>query len=97
MPAKMPKNPQARFWMASAKAKVSRLQFWAWVIGCSHRPKPCRMPMDRVTMAAPQARTWSIESLRGAVEDIGRLYPNPAGFAAAGPLLFLAPFDDRCA
>ena len=64
MPAKMPKTPQARFWMARAKAKVSRVQPCAWVIGCSHRPKPWRMPMDRVTMAAPQTSTWVMESWR---------------------------------
>ena len=48
--------------MAMAKAKVSRVQPWAWVMGCSHRPKPWRMPMDKVTMAAPQIRTWAMES-----------------------------------
>ena len=34
---------------------------WAYVIGCSHSPNPCRMPMDRVTMAAPQIRTCVVE------------------------------------
>jgi hypothetical protein len=51
--------------MASANANDSRVQPMAWVMGCSHRPKPWRMPMDRVTMAAPQASTWNMESLGG--------------------------------
>jgi len=62
MPAKMPAKPQVRFWMAIAMEKVSRVQPWAWVTGCSQRPKPWRMPMERVTMAAPQTRTWVSES-----------------------------------
>ena len=33
------------------------------VIGCSHRPKPWRMPIERVTISAPQARTCIMESL----------------------------------
>jgi hypothetical protein len=47
--------------MAMAKAKVSRVQSWAWVMGCSHKPKPWRIPIDRVTMTAPQASTWVVE------------------------------------
>ena len=48
---------------AMAKAKVSRLQPCACVIGCSHSPKPWRIPIESVTMAAPQASTCHIESL----------------------------------
>jgi hypothetical protein len=33
------------------------------VIGCSHKPKPCRIPIARVTMAAPQISTC--DRLRG--------------------------------
>jgi hypothetical protein len=50
--------PQARFCTASAKAKVSRDQPRSIVIGCSHRPKPCRMPIDSVTIIALQSSTW---------------------------------------
>jgi hypothetical protein len=53
--------------MASAKAKVSRLQPRSMVIGCSHRPKPWRMPIDSVTMMAPHSSTWVIDR-RGAGE-----------------------------
>ena len=69
----MPKKPQARFWIAMAKEKFSRVQCCACVIGCNHRPKPWRMPMDKVTMAAPQASTCAGESFRGDVEFIGRM------------------------
>ena len=62
MPAKIPLTPQVKFWLAMARAKVSRLQSWLCVIGCSHKPKPWRMPMESVTMAAPQASTCSMES-----------------------------------
>jgi hypothetical protein len=65
MPAKMPNMPHDRFCTAMAKAKVSRVQPCSWVMGCSHRPKPWRMPMDKVTMAAPQASTCRAESLGG--------------------------------
>ena len=61
MPAKMPLMPQLRFWTAMASAKFSRVQWLACVTGCSHRPKPCRMPMERVTMAAPQISTWAMD------------------------------------
>ncbi|GLS98322.1 hypothetical protein GCM10007918_56140 [Piscinibacter gummiphilus] len=46
--------------MASANAKVSRDQPRSIVMGCSHRPKPWRMPIDRVTIRPAQARTWPI-------------------------------------
>ena len=49
--------PQARFCTASANAKVSRFQPRSIVIGCSQSPKPWRMPIDSVTMAAPQTST----------------------------------------
>ena len=62
MPAKMPNTPQAKFWMAMAKAKVSRVQPWVWVMGCNHSPKPCRMPMDSVRMQAPHSKTWLVDS-----------------------------------
>jgi hypothetical protein len=48
--------------MAMASAKDWRVQPISCVMGCSHRPKPWRMPMDRVTMAAPQASTWNMDS-----------------------------------
>ena len=63
MPAKMPNKPQDRFCTAMAKAKVSRVQPCACVIGCNHRPKPWRMPIDRVTMAAPHTSTCHMDSL----------------------------------
>ena len=63
MPANGPATPQAMFWIAIAKAKVSRVQPRSIVIGCSHSPKPWRMPMDRVTIAAPQISTCVIDSL----------------------------------
>ena len=62
MPTNRPATPQVRFCTAIAKAKVSRVQPRSSVIGCSHRPKPWRMPIDKVTTAAPQSSTWVIES-----------------------------------
>ena len=61
-PANGPARPQARFCTAIAKAKVSRFQPRSAVIGCSQRPKPWRMPIDIVTIAAPQISTCVIES-----------------------------------
>ena len=51
--------------MAMAKAKVSRVQPWACVMGCNHSPKPWRMPIDRVRMQAPHSKTWLVESILG--------------------------------
>ncbi|MNW16255.1 hypothetical protein D3C71_2150480 [compost metagenome] len=62
MPTKMPITPQAMFWMAMAMAKDSRVQPISWVMGSSHRPKPWRMPMDKVTTAPPHSSTCSMES-----------------------------------
>src|SRR5436190_13013787 len=61
-PATGPASPQARFCTASANAKVSRFQPRSIVTGCSQRPKPCRMPIDIVTIAAPQTRICAIDS-----------------------------------
>jgi len=73
-PAKGPARPQARFCTASAKAKVSRVQPRSIVIGCSHRPKPWPIPIERVTMAAPHSSTWVMERRAGAAcEDIRAL------------------------
>src|SRR5664279_3098305 len=47
-----------------ANAKVSRFQPRSIVTGCSQRPKPCRMPIDRVTIAAPHTSTWTIDKGR---------------------------------
>ena len=69
-PARGPATPQARFCTASAKAKVSRVQPRSIVIGCSHRPKPWRMPMESVTMAAPQISTWVIDRRVGKAEAV---------------------------
>jgi len=68
MPAKMPNAPQARFGMAMASAKVSRDQPWGCVMGCSHKPKPWRMPMENVTINAPHSRTYTAS--RRAREDM---------------------------
>ena len=85
MPAKIPNTPQDRFCIAIAKAKVSRVQPWAWVMGCNQRPKPWRMPMESVKIAAPQTSTWVMEIFfvgntgsagNGMLDNIGRLYRN---------------------
>ena len=76
MPAKTPITPHERFCIASAKEKVWRDQSCACVIGCSHRPKPWRMPIDRVTISAPHSSTccrlrgW--ECMRGNVAKRAR-------------------------
>ncbi len=73
MPAKMPNTPHDRFCTAMASEKLSRVQPWSWVMGCNQRPKPWRMPIDRVTMAAPQSSSW-VADRRGmseTFEDIG--------------------------
>ena len=49
--------------MARARENDWRVQPISCVMGKSHSPKPWRMPMDRVTMAAPQASTWNMDSL----------------------------------
>ena len=54
--------PQQMFCTAMAKAKVSRVQPRSIVIGASQNPKPWRMPIDTVTMAAPQISTWRMDS-----------------------------------
>src|SRR6478672_5081137 len=61
-PANGPASPQARFCTASANAKVSRFQPRSMVTGCSHSPRPWRIPIDIVTMAAPQTRICVIDS-----------------------------------
>ena len=43
--------------MASARAKVSRLQSWARVIGVRTRPKMERMPNPIIPMRHPAAMT----------------------------------------
>jgi hypothetical protein len=60
------------------------------------------MPIDRVTMAAPQASTCSMESLWEVVEVvaecIGRLYRNLHALAGVGlilPMLIFRPIDVR--
>ncbi len=58
MPANTPARPQEMFWIAMASEKLWRVQSMDWVTGSSHRPKPWRMPMDMVTMAAPQSSNW---------------------------------------
>jgi hypothetical protein len=73
MPEKMPATPQVRFWIAMARAKVSRVQPWACVTGCSHSPKAWRVPMDSVKTAAPQISIWASERCFVAEELIGRL------------------------
>jgi len=55
---------------ARAKAKVSRVQPRSIVMGASHRPKPCRMPIDRVTMRAPQSSTCFMDKDGEAAELI---------------------------
>ncbi len=45
--------------MASAKENVSRVQPCACVMGCNHKPNPCRIPIESVTMAAPKVSTWN--------------------------------------
>ena len=47
--------------MAKAKEKTSRFQPRAPVMGCRKRPPVWRMPMERVTLVAPQANTWTVE------------------------------------
>src|SRR5512133_3801975 len=64
--------------MARAKAKVSRFQSRLCVMGCSHRPKPCRMPMEIVTMAAPHNRTWLMESVLAECDMRGIYRTMPA-------------------
>ena len=59
--------------MAIANEKVWRLQPCSWVIGCSQRPKPCRMPMDSVTIMAPHSSTCLSDSGEEAGEVILRL------------------------
>ncbi len=56
----MPNTPHERFCTASAQEKCSRVQPCASVMGSSHKPKPCRMPIDSMTMAAPQSSTWAM-------------------------------------
>lgn len=67
MPTKMPITPHDRFWMAIARANDWRVQPISWVMGCNHSPKPWRMPMDKVTMAAPHASTWNMDNFWGFV------------------------------
>ncbi len=55
-------TPHIRFCSASAKAKVSRLQPCVCVIGRLNRPKPCRIPIDKVTSRPPQIKTVVRES-----------------------------------
>src|SRR6187402_175795 len=86
MPANGPARPQARFWIASAKAKVSRVQPRSIVIGCSHRPKPWRMPMLIVTIAAPHSSTCVIDRRAGVeagfIQGFCRKTLHPVGGAA---------------
>ena len=42
--------------------------------GCSHRPKPCRMPIDSVTTRPPQISTCAIESL--GLEEVFIVFPE---------------------
>ena len=63
MPAKTPATPQEMFCIAIANENVSRVHPRAWVTGSSHSPKPWRIPIDNVTMAAPHTSTWVIESV----------------------------------
>ena len=51
-----------------ATEKVSRCQPWVWVMGSSHRPKPCLTPMDRVTIRAPQTMSWAMGRALGREE-----------------------------
>ncbi|MCY1303409.1 hypothetical protein D9M70_531140 [compost metagenome] len=61
MPANTPKMPHDRFCTASANEKVCRFHSCACVMGCSQRPKPWRMPIESVTIMAPQNSTCLIE------------------------------------
>ena len=61
MPAKTPARPQEMFWIAMANEKVSRDQSIDWVTGSSHSPKPWRIPIDMVTIAAPHTSTWVMD------------------------------------
>src|SRR5436309_9376079 len=72
MPVKGPTAPHARFCTAMAKAKVSRDHPRSTVIGCSHSPKPWRMPIDTVTIAAPHSSTCVMDRRAGeGVDCIG--------------------------
>ncbi len=51
--------------MDSASASDCRVPTISWVIGCDYKPKQRRMPIDRVTAAAPPGRTWVIDSFGG--------------------------------
>ena len=78
MPAKMPDTPQEIFWIAMAKENASRLQSRACVTGCSHKPKPCRIPMDSVTIAAPHSNTC----VRLSVREVWRMTAIVCAFDA---------------
>ena len=81
--------------MARASEKSARVQPCAWVMGWSHRPKPCRMPIDSVTMRALQASSCTSgragrgegEAETGGVGEVmgrGRWPVPPIGSWAAG-------------
>ncbi len=75
-PAKGWLAPHIRFCSASAKAKVSRFQPWAWVIGRLNRPKPCRMPIESVTSRPPHTSTVVRESCRFCMSWLGVRRPR---------------------
>ena len=66
--AKMLSRPYARFCIAIANAKVLRGQSRACVNGSSHSPKPCRMPIDSVTISAPHSSAWRADSAGGGLQ-----------------------------
>ncbi|MCY1304917.1 hypothetical protein D9M70_546920 [compost metagenome] len=70
-PAKGWLAPHIRFCSASAKAKVSRFQPCACVIGRLNRPKPWRMPIESVTSRPPHTSTVVRESCRFCMSWLG--------------------------